>query len=57
MPISFESGERLSFIVTLELPTIFIPGGYSKQLTVGSVVPAGKDSNVPFIRVFSFSNY
>ena len=51
MPIPFESGERLSFIVALKLSMIFI-----QQAVDSYVVPAGKDSNVPFIWMFSFSN-
>ena len=52
MPISFESGERLSFIVALKLSMIFI-----QQAVDSYVVPAEQEIHFPFIWVFSFSNY
>ena len=43
--IPTESGERVSFIVALELSMIFI-----QQAVDSYVVPAGQDRNFPFIR-------
>ena len=43
--IPSESGERVSFIVALELSMIFI-----QQAVDSYVVPAGQDRNFPFIR-------
>ena len=43
--IPSESGERVSFIVALELSMIFI-----QQAVDSYIVPAGQDRNFPFIR-------
>ena len=50
MLIPSESGERVSFIVALELSMIFI-----QQAVDSYIVPAGQDRNFPFIRTVIIS--